>query len=364
LALPLITVIVPVFNAARYVSQALESLLAQTYPDFRIVVVDDASTDDTAAVLRRFRDPRLFLLTNRQRLGPAEARNRGLEEAASKYVAFHDGDDIAHANRLETQLGFLAAQPDVRLVAARIRVIDHAARPTGAMWGEACKGDELVCSMLFRNGLATSTIMVERELIGGERFDHSLAVASDYDMWLRLLDRGVGACLPDVLVSYRDHELNYSHARRHAADACLDRILRARLRRLHIEASQDELRVHRALGSGCAEGTAIFLAAADAWLRRLHRANERTKVLPRAAFGRVLDRRWLHACEAAASGGCWQAVPLSIAAPFAPGLAGANLPRLLRLPWRTARGYVRRRWPRVGAGARSAMRATRIAPLR
>lgn len=352
------------FNAEQYLPQALESLLAQTCPDLRIVVVDDASTDGTSAVLRRFTDPRLQVLANRERLGPAGARNRGLDEAVSKYVAFHDGDDIAHSNRLEAQLAFLAARPDVRLVAACIRVIDDAGRPTGVVWGHADEGASLAASMLFRNGLATSTIVAERDFIGRDRFDASLTVASDYEMWLRLLERGAAASLPDVLVSYREHPANHSHAHRDVIDACLDRIMTARLRRLGIEPSAGELRLHRALGADRAEGTLEFLAATRAWLRRLHAANEGKKPLPGDAFGRILGRHWLHACEAAVSGGCWRALPLIVAAPFAPGLILERdvLPRLVRMPWRTLRGHVRRRWPRFGPNARSVMCASRFAP--
>jgi hypothetical protein len=209
--------------------------------------------------------------------------------------------------------------------------------------------------MLFANGLATSTVVVERALIQNDRFTAALDPVEDYDMWLRLLDRGRVACLRDLLVQYRAHPASLMHTRQEATEDGVRRIARGRLARLGVVPTIAELDVHRDLGMARPEGTAQALAAVARWLKRLDGANALSHVYPIGVFRRVLAHHWLAACDAAARGGAWDAWPSILASPLTRQLA-VSAPdgrELARLPWRTARGFVRRRWPRAGAAARA-----------
>jgi hypothetical protein len=350
-----VSVIVPVYNGERFLADALDSLLAQTFTDFIVLVVDDGSTDGTAQILSRYTDRRVRVIQSTARLGAAGARNRGLDLADTRYVAFFDSDDVAHPQRLEIQTAFLRAHPDVQLVASRVAVIDERGFPTGAVWGYEWPADAIRSAMLFANGLATSTVVVERALIQNDRFNAALDPADDYDMWLRLLDRGCGACLPDLLVQYRAHPASLLHTRQDVTEDRVRRIMRDRLARLGVVPTIAELDVHRDLGMARPEGTAPALAAVAGWLKKLDEANARSRVYPAGVFRRVLARHWLAACDAAARGGAWDAWPSILCSPFTRQLAlsAPACREIARLPWRTARGFVRRRWPRAGAAARA-----------
>jgi glycosyltransferase involved in cell wall biosynthesis len=345
----------PVHNGDRFVADALDSVLAQSFRDFAVLVIDDASTDRTGQVLRRFTDCRVRVIRSHEQLGPAGARNVGLEEAQSRYVAFVDSDDVAARRLLEAQVGYLQAHREVKLVATRVAVVDENGQPTGALWGHEGDPGTIAPSMLFANRLATSSIAVDRAFIRDERFDRTLPVASDYDMWLRLLGRGQVACLPDVLVHYRSHAANLSHTRSAAAEGSLRRIARVALARLGIEPSEEEVDIHRALGAARPSGTASFLEAAQQWLADLDCANTATGSYDRERFRRVLRARWLDACEAAAADGCWSAWPRILGSPLSRGLMldSSTVPRLTRLPWRLIRGSVRQWLPSLGPAVRA-----------
>src|SRR5258708_7569819 len=117
---PLISVIMPVYNAAPFVREAVESILAQTLGDFELIMIDDASTDGSPEILARFTDPRCRLLTNANNLGAAETKNRGIAEARGEFLAFLDADDVATPQRLARQLEWLRAHPAVGLLGSRI----------------------------------------------------------------------------------------------------------------------------------------------------------------------------------------------------------------------------------------------------
>jgi hypothetical protein len=348
---PAVTMVMPVHNGERFVGAAIESLLAQTFRDFALLVVDDASTDGTRERVAGYTDARVRLLATPHRVGPAAARNRGLDEARSPYVGFLDSDDIAEPVRLERQVARLSRQDGVGLVAALASIIDGHGHPTGGVWGWF-EADALIApTMFFRNHLPTSTILVARDAIGRERFDPTLDVASDYDLWVRVLRRTGAANLPEPLVRYRIHPGGVTHERRAATASCLERIARRQLTRLGVAPSEREMATHTALAAGCLQGPATVLADVAAWLARLEDANRHSGLYAAHAFRRVIDGEWLAACDAVARGGCWDAWPLIARSPRTARLAAdpGRWRPLARLPWRTVRGYRRRRWPGLGS---------------
>ncbi len=112
---PKLSVVMPLYNAARYLRPAIESILNQTYTDFEFIIVDDCSTDETPAILDSYPDPRIVRLRNPQNLGIVGALNRGLEAARGQYIARMDGDDIALAERFAQQVAWLDAHPNIGL---------------------------------------------------------------------------------------------------------------------------------------------------------------------------------------------------------------------------------------------------------
>lgn len=198
-----------------YVDAAVRSVLAQTFTNFELIVVDDGSTDATPAVLARLtsEDPRVRILTLEANLGAAEASNRGLEIAWGEFAARLDADDLANPRWLETEHAFLKARPDIDIVGASSRTI----RSDGTLIKERSKSEtpfQVRWLTRFRWPFVHSTIMFRREGRHGRpspRYDPDFKVTLDYDFCARLLADGKGANLADILVSRRVHDTSMSH---------------------------------------------------------------------------------------------------------------------------------------------------------
>jgi glycosyltransferase involved in cell wall biosynthesis len=202
-----VVVVIPAYNAEAFVRLAAESALSQTWRDLEVVVVDDGSTDGTLRRARSVTDPRLTVLSLTNG-GPARARNAGCRARPSEYVAFLDSDDLWDAGKLETQVAWLEARPELVAVGCFMRYLSASGRTLGRTGQEVSDRDleRVARGELFP--FPTSSLVVRRaafEAIGG--FDDSFphAGAEDLDLYARLAAHGQLACVPQVLGSYRIH---------------------------------------------------------------------------------------------------------------------------------------------------------------
>jgi glycosyltransferase involved in cell wall biosynthesis len=196
---PLVSVVVPVYNGERFLAQALESALAQEYEPFEVIVVDDGSTDGSAAVAQAY--PVRYL--NRRNGGVAAARNEGVTAATGEFLAFLDQDDLWLQGKLERQVSYLLEHPEVGFVHTSIEVLFEPGTPR-PRW---LKPDAPL------NPFLPSTLMMRREtfeLVGP--FDPRFSMTSDADWLARARQAGVRrAVLDEPLVRYRVHDANGMH---------------------------------------------------------------------------------------------------------------------------------------------------------
>jgi glycosyltransferase involved in cell wall biosynthesis len=203
--LPLVSLIIPAYNSRAYVCDAVDSCLAQTYPNCEIVVVDDGSTDGTPDLLRTRYGDRIRLVEQANR-GAAGARNTGVREARGEFVQFCDSDDRLLPGKVQAGWQLFQQMPDIALVYTFARIVlpdDVTEVPLPDV--ELPSGD-LFCLLLcgYGNFVGTSTVMVRRQAVleaGG--FDESLAVAEDWDLWLRLASRWPFGAINETLMTYR-----------------------------------------------------------------------------------------------------------------------------------------------------------------
>ncbi|GAC1417936.1 MAG: hypothetical protein NVSMB67_04800 [Flavisolibacter sp.] len=122
---PVISVLMPVYNAARFLAQAIDSILQQSLKDFEFIIIDDASTDNSVAIIQGYQDSRIRLYCNDKNLGISNTLNRGIDLAETEYIARMDADDISYKNRLEKQYYYCLAHPDIALLSSWARVVDE-----------------------------------------------------------------------------------------------------------------------------------------------------------------------------------------------------------------------------------------------
>ncbi len=208
--MPRVSVIVPAYNAMRYLPSALDSILVQTFQDFEILIVDDGSHDGIQQWATRLDDPRIQFFTQANG-GSAAARNTGISHATGEYIAFLDSDDLWDPTKLEKQVRLLDEDQTVGLVYAWVATMDaegvldgksYCNSDSGDVWNTLIEGDLLVCG---------STPMIRRSCFGEVGlFDVRFAYAQTWEMWLRIAAKYPFQVIPEVLVHYRSHPGNTS----------------------------------------------------------------------------------------------------------------------------------------------------------
>jgi glycosyltransferase involved in cell wall biosynthesis len=203
---PLVSVLLAVHDDARFVRTALESILRQTLRDLELIVIDDASTDDTPAVLATISDPRLVVERNAEQLGLAASLNRGLDRASGAYVARLDADDVAMPARLALQIARIRGTPRVAVVGSAVLDLDEGGR-SGQLHRMPAGQLAVRWQTFFSSPFFHPTVLVDRELLETHRlrYDPALLESEDYELWARLLDVADGDNLPEPLVLKRIH---------------------------------------------------------------------------------------------------------------------------------------------------------------
>jgi hypothetical protein len=229
---PAVTVLMPVHNGGRFVAEAIESILQQTFTDFEFVIVDDGSTDDTPSIVASFTDSRIRILRSEALLGLPRALNRGLAAAKGQLVARQDSDDRSHPRRLAAEVAFLRANPEVALVGTQVRVIDKRGRISRPpAWWRATTASGIRFQSLFDNPFLHSSVLFRRDRVGG--YDESFATAEDFELWSRVAAEHPVRNLPEALVDLRMHagSMGAAFAGEHIArsSAVIARNLRAAL---------------------------------------------------------------------------------------------------------------------------------------
>ena len=209
---PVVSIIIPCYNAASFIADAINSVLGQTYNSFEIILINDGSTDNTMEVLNKFSHDNRLIYYCQTNEGLSAARNKGVELAKGEYIALLDADDIWLPQKLAQQMMLFSSDPAVDMVFTDFATFDS----TGVVASSKLpdKGVELVTySELFarNNFIYPSTVMIRKSIFsecGG--FDTALRSIEDYDMWLRIARRHKIACIPAPLVSIRQHDSNMS----------------------------------------------------------------------------------------------------------------------------------------------------------
>ena len=200
---PKVSLVMSVYNGQRYLREAVESILNQSFRDFEFIIVDDGSTDGTWRIVNSYDDARLVLVRNERNIGLTRSLNKGLKLARGEYIARMDADDISHPERLENQVAFLEQNGDVGLVGVWYEKIDNKGRVFDVR-KLAVIHDEILRYLLHENHFAHSAVMFRRHCLDKVGlYGENLPYAQDYDLWLRISRHFKLANLPVVLHQWR-----------------------------------------------------------------------------------------------------------------------------------------------------------------
>jgi glycosyltransferase involved in cell wall biosynthesis len=197
----LVSIIMPSYNTAKYISDSIKSILAQTYTNWELIIVDDCSTDNSLEIIRGFNDPRIILLQNEKNSGAAISRNYALREAKGKWIAFLDSDDTWVPEKLEKQIKFMKSNNYA------FTFTDYRISLNGEWMPYINTGPNVVTKKKMYDYcyFSTITVMYEREKIGLIQIA-DLKKNNDYAMWLQAIEKSNAHRLPECLSYYIKHE--------------------------------------------------------------------------------------------------------------------------------------------------------------
>ena len=249
MARPIVSFVLPIFNAEYFLFDSINSILGQSFPYWELLIVDDGSTDNSLTVINSFNDYRIKILKNEINRGIVNALNQGLRAAQGKYIARMDADDICEPERIERQVEYMEANPNIILSGTKAKVIDG-----NGVWQngliEVISGDQRIkAALLFSCPFVHPSIMIRREalIVSGLQYDTRISYAQDYVLYSQLWKYGSFGNLPQPLLRYRVHgkEVRITSDTNNAA-ILKSRMLAWRnlLQELQLDADDDILRIH------------------------------------------------------------------------------------------------------------------------
>ncbi|EGV42937.2 glycosyltransferase family 2 protein [Bizionia argentinensis JUB59] len=210
--MPVLTVIMPVYNGEKFLKESIDSVLNQTFTEFSLLVLNDNSTDSTAEILKNYKrqDSRISVITKTKNEGPANLRNEGIQIAKTDLIALLDADDIALPTRFEKQLKYLNAHPEVGVCGTWFSFFGN--RKEKVVKHEVSH-EALLIQFLHSSGIGNPTVMFRKSALGNLRFEQQYVPAEDYGLWSQLIYKTQFHNIPESLLKYRWHDNNISQTK-------------------------------------------------------------------------------------------------------------------------------------------------------
>lgn len=297
---PLVSIIMPAFNAEKYLKESVDSILNQTYKNWELLIINDGSSDNTEKLISEYvaQDSRIFGLENEGNKGLVFTRNKGLQAAKGKYVANLDSDDIAYPNRLNLQINYLEENPNVVLLGSSCELIDEKGNHLGFEKREIGQ-NQIKSVLVFSNYFINSTVVIRREKLENLSYADNYAPAEDYQLVTQLKDSGELVNLEEVLVKYRLHGNNISTINKKEQDDAIRRIHKNLILELGVQFNEPELRLHSQLVVEKGRVKEAELEAIESWLLKLKNANYKANKYNVEAFDHFCAFFYRRACQKA-----------------------------------------------------------------
>lgn len=272
-----ISVVMPCYNSEKFVEQAIESILNQTYQSFELIIINDASTDATEARILKYKDKRIKYYRNKVNKGNYPSRNFGMSIAQGKYICMMDSDDIALVNRLQTQYDYLESHPYVGCIGGLSRTINIENVELGTI-NRPLSYPETKVWLLKDNFVTQPTMMIRSHLIKKHQlyYNEDFKYSSDYDFIVKSSKLFPIRNLNEILLKYRMHPSQISSEKRLEQIFFADKIRQSQVDELGVIYSDKEITLHLKLMKGEHIHQSELKKCED-WLNKLYRSNYEAK---------------------------------------------------------------------------------------
>jgi glycosyltransferase involved in cell wall biosynthesis len=272
----LVSVLMPVYNAQKYMREAIESILDQTYRNFEFVIVNDGSTDDTESIALSYKDERIKYLKLAKNKGIVGALNEGITVCTGKYIARIDADDIAFPERIEKQVKFMETNPQIGVLGTNVKYFGDADFDTDM----AVDNDRLKAILLFNTPFIHPSVMVRSELFKQVPYSDKFPHLEDYYQWFRLAPITKFANLKEVLLHYREHNSGISKVNSSQKSPHLELLYAEIFSTLNIDFDKNGRNIHLYAKLNFNDDPSGMTREIANWFRTLRVQIKRQKIIP------------------------------------------------------------------------------------
>ena len=290
---PKISVLMPVYNGEKYLNEAIDSILNQTFIDFEFIIIDDGSNDNSVKIIKSYNDSRIKLFYNGTNKGLIYTLNKGLQLAQGNYIARMDADDVSYDYRFDKQLKFMAAYPEIGVCGTWVETSD------GQIFKYPITHEDCVVFKFFNSPLAHPTVMMQRDVIVKHklRYSNDFEICEDMEFWRRCLKYTKLGNVNEPLLLYRVHSNNVSKIKKHLQKKGLISYYSDELLTLGIDPQSIDILLHLAfIRSELTHDllTRYTFKEFDEWANLLFNHNKQKKVFPNVVFLRFLRERYFN----------------------------------------------------------------------
>ncbi|MCX6197822.1 MAG: glycosyltransferase family A protein [Bacteroidetes bacterium] len=291
---PSITVLMPVYNAEKYLREAIDSILQQTFTDFEFLIINDGSTDRSEEIILTYTDPRIRYEKNEQNIKLIATLNKGFELVTTKYVVRADADDINSLNRLELQYKFMEQHPDVGLSGTAYESFGEGKLPAVVRY--APDHNTICWKHFYQIHLSHGTSIFRMSVVRKHNlfFDAAFAHAEDYELFTRFSRVSRLANLQQVLYKVRHHEHEVSRLFSNVQKENSFRVKQRQFQAMGFMATTKEIELFGKIAQHEYEKSEGFIADARSLLERLVEANRKTAFVEITFFNKHIGQFWFN----------------------------------------------------------------------
>jgi len=284
---PKITVLMPVYNGEKYLKEAIESILSQTFADFEFFIINDGSTDNSVDIIKSYSDKRIIFIENEQNIGLPATLNKGIDLARSKYIARMDQDDISLSERLEKQFYFMEKNHDIDICGSWIKFFGE--QNFVAKYAKTHR--EIMSNSFSSSPMAHPTVFFRKKSFDkyNLRYNSTLKFSEDYELWIRALKYLKFANLQEVLLNYRisPNQMTKSTEKMENANKI---IWKTQLENLGVELNDEELNMHQLLM--CEKYQMVSPEACTNWFDKIIVANREKQFYDTKILMNIFRHKW------------------------------------------------------------------------
>lgn len=291
MAAPVVSVIMPAYNVERYVNDAIESILNQTFKDFEFIIVDDASTDKTLAEIKKHSDERIKILVNETNSGPGACMNKAMRISLGKYIVRMDADDISHHSRIEKLHEFLESNPSIDVCGCSMQLFGTEKNSVEF----SADHDEIVAGLFWKSTVPQGAVMMRKAIIERNNlfYDESFRVGGDWKYWCSIKDHVRFSNLKEVLYFYRRGEQNITVQHKNKSSDRSLKIHSYLLSDFGIPFNTDDLKKHQfVLGMFFDPFVPDDVRSARDWIMKLRNHNLLSKKYNHEYFVKISEQHW------------------------------------------------------------------------